>query len=67
MTEKDIPLSELARLLPDTPSYKTLWRWAKVGVQSMSGRTVTLETIKLPRGLGSSLARFEEFVKELQE
>lgn len=62
----DLVLSELSRVLPGKPPYKTLWRWCKKGIKSRSGRTITLECVRLPGGEGSSVARFRQFIDELQ-
>ena len=65
--QKDVPLSELARILPTPAPYATVWRWARIGVQSESGRIVKLQTVRLPGCLGSSLNRYDKFLNELND
>lgn len=62
----DMPLAELRFLIPDRPTYRTLFRWANDGVKTKSGSHVTLKTVKLTTGLGSSLAKYWQFLEELQ-
>ena len=64
--QRDILLSELSKQLPDKPGYKALWRWAKVGIRSQSGKLIKLPWVKLTGGAGSSLAKYDQFIDELQ-
>lgn len=63
---KPLPLDSLRHLIPDKPSYRTLYRWTKQGAKSSSGKTVKLQSVKLPAGLGSSLASYWQFLEDLQ-
>jgi hypothetical protein len=65
--DQDILFTELGKLLPRKATYWTLWKWHRVGARSRSGRVVCLKAVQLPHGLGSSPAKYAEFVKELQE
>ena len=60
-------LSEIARkrLLPNQPTYKTLWSWTSDGRRNKSGVTVFLRTVKLPSGLATSVEAFHRFIDEL--
>lgn len=63
---QDVPLSQLAKMLPVTVSYWTLWQWTRNGAKSRTGKTVTLQTVRLPSGTGSSLVKYARFIKQLQ-
>jgi hypothetical protein len=64
---EDVLLSELRNRISGRPSVKTLQRWVRTGIRSVSGARVKLETIKLPGGKGSSVVRYTEFLDRLQE
>lgn len=43
--EQHFPLSALSRLLPDRPSYSSLWAWCSIGVNGDDGENVTMEFV----------------------
>jgi hypothetical protein len=64
---EDVLLAELGKLLPRKPTYWTLWKWHRIGAQSRSGKNVRLKVVRLSCGLGSSVEKYREFMRELQE
>ena len=59
-------LSVLANQLPDGKSYRTLYRWATVGLVNKSGKPVIMETRRETTGLAASLKMYDEFLDALQ-
>ena len=43
--EQHFPLAALSRLLPDKPSYSSLWLWCRYGTTGENGDTVKMESI----------------------
>jgi hypothetical protein len=62
-----LPLVELGKILPIPKSASTMDRWRTRGVQSRTGRMVTLRCVWLPTGWGSSLNLYDEFIADLQK
>lgn len=66
-TDELVLLSFLSEVLPGSPPYKTLWRWQRYGLKSLTGKIVKLQCKRIPGGLGSSLKAYNQFVARLQK
>ena len=69
-SEPHFPLAELRKVYPYAPSYRQLWRYARVGVRVTTGqklKVVKLETVRLPRGLATSVAAYKRFIDAINE
>lgn len=67
MTGNYITLSEAAALAPSRPSISAIWRWARKGVKTRSGRIVKLAHIRSGRAIYTTKEDLERFFHELAE
>lgn len=66
--EEMFPLADLAKKIPGRPAPGTVKQWAKRGIfNTNTNQFVKLETIKLPRGRGSSMEAYHRFLKGLNK
>lgn len=62
LDEELIPLSEIGKYLPTSPSKQTRWRWS---VQGVGPRKVRLETVKLSGVRFTSRESLRRFLEQL--
>ncbi len=65
--EEALLLSELAPLLPGSPSYFTVRKWCLFGTRNRHGETVKMEAVILPSGMASSVEAYRRFIYSLNE
>lgn len=65
--EQHYLLSELAGMLPDSPHYKTVHNWCKIGVDIAGQPIVKMEYIISSRGWRSSVEAYYRFLKRLND
>lgn len=67
--EEVVPLTDLAKMIPRSPSYDyaTIRAWADQGRRSISGVVVKLEWMQMPWGRGTSWEAYQRFIKELNK
>lgn len=64
MDDEVLLLKDLSDKLPYKPSYRSLLRWARVGMKR-GDKFIKLQTVSLPNGLASSRALYEDFIRRL--
>lgn len=62
---KYLTLAQAAKLAPGRPSSCAVWRWARRGVKSRSGRRVRLKHIRVGRRLFTTLVDLEHFFADV--
>lgn len=62
-----ISLLQAAALAPSRPSISAIWRWARKGVKTRSGRIVKLAHIRSGRAIFTTKEDLERFFHELAE
>lgn len=68
LTERVFFLAEMREFIAGKPTAGTIHSWATFGRRNVyTGKTVRLETIRLPNGLCTSLEAYERFVKALND
>lgn len=66
--EKPYRLTEIGKHLPDEPTYAQLWYWHERGLKNWAtGEQIYLETIRLPRGQGTTVEAYWRFIEALNE
>lgn len=67
--ERHFTLSDLARILPEKPSYELLWSWCTRGIDNIDGERIFLEFVwglQSRRCRRSSVEAYNRFVKRKQ-
>ena len=62
-----LTLAQAAHRCPGEPHPSALWRWARRGLKSRSGRRVRLGHVRAGRGIFTTLAWLDCFFAELAE